>query len=89
MAGSRQFSQRAKLQVYRNGTMLVGFGLDEQLHEPVEVHCHYSTGFLITLRRAASPALDALRQAGSVRPAPGAVACWVFMPRWPASTWPW
>jgi magnesium transporter len=51
--------------------MLVGFGLDEQLHEPVEVHCYYSTGFLITLRRAASPALDALRQAGSVRPAPG------------------
>jgi magnesium transporter len=48
--------------------MLVGFGLDEQLHEPVEVHCYYTTGFLITLRRAPSPALDDLRQAGSVQP---------------------
>ena len=68
---SRQFGQRAKLQVYGNGVMLVGFGLDEQLREPVEVHCYYTTGFLITLRRAASPALDALRQAGSVRPVAG------------------
>jgi len=47
--------------------MLVGFGLDEQLREPVEVHYYYTTGFLITLRRAASPAGGALRQAGSVR----------------------
>ena len=65
---SRQFGQRAKLQVYGNGVMLVGFGLDEQLREPVEVHCYYTTGFLVTLRRAPSPALDALRQAGSVQP---------------------
>ena len=64
---SKRFGQRAKLQVYGNGVMLVGFGLDEQLREPVEVHCYYTTGFLITLRRAASPAVDALRQAGSVR----------------------
>ena len=66
--GSRQFGQRAKLQVYPNGAMLVGFGLDEQLREAVEVHCYYTTGFLITLRRVASPALDTLRQDGSVRP---------------------
>jgi len=65
---SKQFGQRAKLQVYGNGAMLVGFGLDERLREPVEVHCYYTTGFLITLRRAPSPALDALRQAGSVHP---------------------
>ena len=64
---SKQFGQRTKLQVYGNGVMLVGFGLDEQLREPVEVHCFYTTGFLITLRRAASPAGGALRQAGSVR----------------------
>jgi len=51
--------------------MLVGFGLDEQLREPVEVHCYYTTGFLITLRRAACPAPDALRQAGSVQSLPG------------------
>jgi magnesium transporter len=65
---SKQFGQRAKLQVYGNAAMLVGYGLDEQLREPVEVHCYYTTGFLITLRRAPSPALDALRQAGSVHP---------------------
>ena len=65
---SKQFGQRAKLQVYGNGVMLVGFGLDKQLREPVEVHCYCTTGFLITLRRAQSPALDALREAGSVRP---------------------
>ena len=63
--GSKQFGQRAKLQVYGNGALLVGFGLDKQLHEPVEVHCYYTTGFLVTLRRAASPALDELRRAGS------------------------
>ena len=65
---SKQFGQRAKLQVYGNAAMLVGFGLDEQLREPVEVHCYYTTGFLITLRRGATSALDAARQAGSVRP---------------------
>jgi magnesium transporter len=65
---SKQFGQRAKLQVYGHGAMLVGFGLDAQLREPVEVHCYYTTGFLITLRRTPSPALDALRQAGSVQP---------------------
>jgi magnesium transporter len=65
---SKQFGQRAKLQVYPNGAMIVGFGLDEHLREAVEVHCYCTTGYLITLRRAASPALDALRQAGSVRP---------------------
>ena len=65
---SSQFGQRAKLQVYGNGVMLIGFGLDEQLREPVEVHCYYTTGFLVTLRRAPSPALDTLRQAGSVPP---------------------
>jgi Mg2+ and Co2+ transporter CorA len=34
VAGSKQFGQRAKLQVYRNGVMLIGFGLDEELHSP-------------------------------------------------------
>jgi magnesium transporter len=68
---ARQFGQRTKLQVYGNGAMLIGFGLDERLREPVEVQCYCTTGFLITLRRAASPALDALRRAGSARPLPG------------------
>ena len=48
--------------------MLVGFGLDAKLREPVEVHCYCTIGFLITLRRAPNPAFDALRQARSVPP---------------------
>ncbi|MBV8432258.1 MAG: hypothetical protein JO244_13915, partial [Solirubrobacterales bacterium] len=35
---------------------------------PVEVHCYYTTRFLITLHRAPSPALDGLRREASVRP---------------------
>ena len=61
--GSKQFGQRARLQVYGNGVMLVGFGLDDQQRETVEVHCYYTTGFLITMRGAPTSALDALRQA--------------------------
>ena len=30
----------------------VGFGLDAQLREPIEVHCYYTTGFLVTAPRA-------------------------------------
>jgi magnesium transporter len=77
---SKQFGQRAKLQVYGNGALLVGFGLDEKLREPVEVHCYYTTGFLVTLRRAASPALDELRRAGSVRPQSGSDPIRVLYP---------
>jgi len=65
---SKQFGQRGKLQVYGNVAMLVSFGLDEQLREPVEVHCYYTTGFLITLHRERSPALDTLREAASIHP---------------------
>ena len=72
VAGSKQFGQGAKLQVYRNGVMLIGFGLDEELHQPVEVHCYYTTGFLITLRRSPSPAVAALRQAVRCIPSPQA-----------------
>ena len=61
---SKQFGQRAKLQVYGNGVMLVGFGLDEQLREPVELRCYCTTGFLITLRcaRPALPSMPCARQ---------------------------
>jgi magnesium transporter len=78
--GSKQFGQRAKLMLYGNGVLLVGFALDEQLREPVEVHCYYTTGFLVTLRRAPSAALDALRQAGSVQPRLGSAPIRVLHP---------
>ena len=65
---SKQFGQRGKLQIYGNVAMMVGFGLDQQIREPVEVHCYYTARFLITLHRAPSPALDGLRREASVRP---------------------
>jgi magnesium transporter len=65
---SKQFGQRAKLQIYGGVAMMVGFGLDQQMREPVEVHVYYTTGFLITLHRVPSPALDALGQEASVPP---------------------
>jgi len=65
---SKQFGQQGKLQVYGNVAMIVTFGLDAQLRDPVEVHCYYTAGFLITLRRAPCPALADLRREASVRP---------------------
>jgi len=65
---SKQFRQQGKLQVYGNVAMIVTFGLDAQLRDPVEVHCYYTAGFLITLRRAPCPALADLRREASVRP---------------------
>ena len=65
---SKQFGQRGKLKVYGNVAMIVGLGLDAQLREPVEVHCYYTTGFLITMRRAPCPALADLHREASVGP---------------------
>ncbi|WP_042389604.1 magnesium transporter CorA family protein [Streptacidiphilus melanogenes] len=65
---SKQFGQQGKLQIYGNVAMIASFGLDEERRQPVEVHCYYTPGFLITLHRAPSPALDALRREASVRP---------------------
>ncbi|WP_373873430.1 hypothetical protein [Actinoplanes octamycinicus] len=80
---SKQFGQRGKLQVYGEVTMLVGFGLDEQLRETVEVHCYHTAGLLITLRRAPSPALDASSPAPS-RWAGRRSCCWAWDCRWRA-----
>lgn len=65
---SKQFGQRGKLQVYGNVAMIVSLGLDAQLRDPVEVHCYYTTGFLITMRRAPCPALADLHREASVGP---------------------
>jgi len=65
---SKQFGQQGKLQMYGNVAMMVGFGLDQQMRVPLEVHCYYTGKFLITLHRGASPALDALRHGALERP---------------------
>lgn len=64
---AKQFGRRTKLQVYGNGAMLVGFGLDDDLRQLIEVHCYASSGFLITLRRAPCAFLDSLQTTGLVR----------------------
>jgi magnesium transporter len=67
---SKQFGQRAKLQVYRTGPCSSASAWTTSSARPS--NCTASApGYLITLRRAASPALDGLRQAGSVRPQVG------------------
>jgi magnesium transporter len=63
---SKQFGQRGKLQFYGNVAMMVGFGLDPQMHEPVDekgwpafltlsvgltVACILVTTFLLSRRR--------------------------------------
>jgi len=65
---SKQFGQQGKVQIYDSVAMMVGFGLDPQMRKPVEVHCYYTNRFLITLHRAPSTALDALRRDRSVPP---------------------
>jgi magnesium transporter len=65
---SKQFGQRGKIHIYGDVAMMVGFGLDTEMREPVEVHCYYTTGFLITLHRGPSAALDQLRRTGVLQP---------------------
>jgi magnesium transporter len=65
---AKRFGQRGQLHIDGDVAAIVAFGLDRELREPVEVHCYHTTGFIITLRRAASPALEGLRRTGSLRP---------------------
>jgi magnesium transporter len=69
---SKQFAQRGKLQVYGDVAMMVGFGLDAERGEPVEVHCYLATGFIVTFHQAPSDALAALHRTGSLRAQLGA-----------------
>jgi magnesium transporter len=61
---SREFAQRPKLDRYPDGVLLVYWSAritDDGLGvEPVEVHLHISGGWLLTVRHAACPELDAL-----------------------------
>lgn len=61
---SKQFGQRAKWVVYGDVAMMVMFGVENE--EPLEVHFHYSPGFLITFRRSASKSLGALHRSGDL-----------------------
>jgi magnesium transporter len=65
---SKRFGRRGQLHIYGNVATVIASGLDRELRELVEVHCYYTTGFLITLHRVASPALEDIRRAESLRP---------------------
>jgi magnesium transporter len=64
---AKSFGQRGMLRVYGDVAVLVGFGLDADRMEPVEVHAFLTERFLVTLHRAPSVALERVRAHGSVR----------------------
>jgi magnesium transporter len=57
---TEHFGQRPKLEDYDDHAFLVLYGWAPDDDGLVEVHCYFSDGFLVTVRRDASPALDAL-----------------------------
>ena len=65
---SKRFGRPGQLQIYGNVATVIASGLDYELRDLVEVHCYYATGFLITLHRATSPALESIRRVESLRP---------------------
>jgi magnesium transporter len=62
------FGQRPKLEAYDHYVFLVVFGAVHDEDDLVEVHCFYSTDFLVTVRRDSSPAFAAARERASRRP---------------------
>jgi len=57
---SAHFGQRPKLEDYDDHAFLVLYGWAPDDDGLAEVHCYYGERFLVTLRRDAAPALDAL-----------------------------
>ena len=62
------FGQRPKLEAYDHYVFLVVFGAVHDEDNLVEVHCFYSTDFLVTVRRDSSPAFADARERASRRP---------------------
>src|SRR6266568_8076210 len=58
---SEHFGQRPKLDDYDDYVLLVAYGSSPDEDRLVEVHCFYSTRFLITVRRDDCPAFVAIR----------------------------
>jgi magnesium transporter len=57
---TEHLGQRPKLEDYETHAFLVLYGYAPDEDGLVEVHCYYTERFLVTVRRDASPALDAL-----------------------------
>lgn len=63
---SKEFGQAPKISRFDGYALIIGFGMgvDDSL---VEVHCYYSTSFIVTLRRAGVPCVDELRRSSAFR----------------------
>ena len=76
---SEQFEQRPKLEDYDGFVFLVVYGWSPDEDGLVEVHCFFAERYLVTVRRDASPTIDALaRQARARTPSrspPGRCSC--------------
>jgi magnesium transporter len=61
---AEKFGQRAKIEAYDDFYFLVFYGVAPPPDQDrlVELHCFFSDRFLVTVRRDASPACDALRE---------------------------
>jgi len=68
MEDTREFGQRAKVDVYDNHLLVVFFtarenGHAERVAHPIEVHVYVSGDFIVTVRREACDLLDRLHEA--------------------------
>ena len=59
---SLHFNQRPKLEEYDDFVFLVVYGWAPDEDGLTEVHCYYSSGYLVTIRRDEAPAFDDIRR---------------------------
>lgn len=64
---SKEFDQRGKIVHYGGVVMVVGFGLDLDTGEPIEVHGYLTGRFIVTFRQRPSATIDRLHATGSMR----------------------
>lgn len=64
---SMQFGQRSKLVRYGDVAMIVGFGLDLETGELIEVHAYLTEHAVVTIHRRHSHVIEAMHRSGSLR----------------------
>jgi magnesium transporter len=66
------FGQRPKIDPFGDFALIVAYGSNEDQDGLVEVHCFYSSGFLVTVHKDNCPPFDELRRRATVQKAPPA-----------------
>ena len=66
------FGQRPKIDPFGDFALIVAYGSNEDQDGLVEVHCFYSSGFLVTVHKDSCPPFDELRRRATVQKAPPA-----------------